>query len=83
MSSSHGYLHWSPGYGTKILESTESKMWETGSYKRRNIEIGLTAFTAANPIIRSCFATEIRGSGRPTLGKKVYPPRNEGVAKKL
>ena len=71
---SHGYLHWNPEYGTMILEPTESNMWETGSYGQRNIRIGAMAFTVANPISRPCLVTEIRGSARPTLGKKPYPP---------
>lgn len=26
-------LRWDPGYGTRILEPTEPKMWETGCYE--------------------------------------------------
>ena len=53
-----------------ILETTESKMWETGSYKPRNIGIGLglVVFAVEGLIIQPCFATEIRGSVRPTSG---------------
>ena len=80
---SHGYLHWTPGYGIRILENTESKMWDTGYYDRRNIRIGLAAFTMVNPIIRPCFVTEIRGSGRPTSGMKPHPSSSEGIANQL
>ena len=62
-----------PGCGTRILESTESSMWETSFYDQRNIRIGAMEFTVANTIIRPYFDTEIRGLGRPTLGKKPYP----------
>jgi len=71
---SHGYLHWNPEYGTRILEPTESNMWETGSYEQRNIGIGSMEFAVGNPAVRPCFATEIRGPARPTSGKKPYPP---------
>jgi len=64
-------FRWNPGYGTRILEPTESKMWETSCYEQR---IGLTVFKVANPIIRPCSSTEIRGLGRTTLGKKLYSP---------
>jgi len=35
-----------------------------------------------NPVVRPCFAMGLRGSARPTLGKRSYPPRSNGVAKK-
>ena len=41
------------------------------------------AFAVGNPKIRPCFAMEIRGSGKPTLGKKPYLPQSKSVAKKL
>jgi len=55
-----------------ILESTGSRMLETGSSELRNIRIGSMAFAMGNLIIRSCFATEILESAKPTLGKKLY-----------
>jgi len=69
---SHGYPYSNRRFGTKILELTVSRMWEAGSFEQRNIRIGSRAFAPANPIIRPCFATEIRESARPILGKKVY-----------
>ena len=69
---SHGYLRSNPKYGIMILEPTESRMWETGSFEPRNIRTGSMASTAGNPTIQSCFATEIRGSVKPSLGKKSY-----------
>ena len=79
---SHGYPLWNPEYGTMILELTESSMWETGSYGQRNIGIGSMVFAMGNPVVRPCFAMELRGSARPTSGKRSYPPRSESVAKK-
>ena len=40
------------------------------------------AFAVGNPIMQSCFVTEIRGSARPTSGKKPYLPRSIDVVKK-
>jgi len=55
-----------------ILEPTESRMWESGSFEQRNIRIGSMAFAVGNPVIQSCFATETQGSAKPTSGKKLY-----------
>ena len=57
-----------------ILELAESRVWGTGSYEAKNIRIGSVAFVMESPIIRPCFAVEIRGSERPTSGKKPYFP---------
>jgi len=57
-------------------------MWETGSYKQRNIEIGSVVIMVRDPVVQPCFAMEIRGSVRPTLGKKAYSPLCRDVAKK-
>ena len=65
-----GYLHLSPGYGTKTFESEGSMRWETGSYKLRNIGIGLAVSMGVNLMVRPCFATEVQGLARPTLGKR-------------
>ena len=70
---SHGYLHWNPRYGTTILEPNELKMWEIGSCGQKNIGNGLKAFAVENPVTQLCFVTEIRGSARPTSGKKTHP----------
>ena len=69
---SHGYLHSNPKYGTMILESAGSRMWETGSSEQRNIRTGSMELVVGNPIIPLCFATEIRGLVKPTSGKKLY-----------
>ena len=55
-----------------ILEPKESKMWETGSCEHGNTGNGSRAFAVGNPVIQPCFGTEIRGSERPTSGKKVH-----------
>jgi len=77
---SHGYLRSNPKNGTIILGAAGSRMWETGSSKQRNIRIGSMAFAVK---IRPCFATDIRGSVKPILGEKSYPPWGRDVAKKL
>ena len=69
---SHGYLHWNPKYGTMISEPTGSKMWGTGSSEQNNIEVGLMEFVVGSPIIQPCFATETRGSVKPSSGKKPF-----------
>ena len=56
----------------RISDLTESSMWETGSYERKNIRIGSMESAVENPILQPCCAMELRGSGRPTLGKKAY-----------
>ena len=66
-----------------MLDPSVSNMWETGSYKQRNGEVGSMAFAAEDPIIRPCFAMEIRGLGKPTSRKKAYPPRSQGIAKEM
>jgi len=71
---SHGYHNWTPGYGTAVSETTESNMLGTGSYEQRNTGVGSMAFAVENPIIQPCFAMEIRGSAKPTLGTEPYPP---------
>ena len=45
-------------------------MWGNGSYRPRNLEAGATVVGGMNPITEFFFATVIRGSARPTLGKK-------------
>ena len=51
-------------------------MLETGSCEQRNTEIGLMAFILENPKAQPCFAAGIRGSARPTLGKKARFPQS-------
>jgi len=71
---SRGYLHWTPGYGTVALETSESNMWGIGSSEPKNIGAGLGALAVKNPIIRPCFATEIPGSVKLVSGKKAHAP---------
>jgi len=66
----HGYLHSNPRDATKTFEPAESMKWETGSCKLRNIGIGLVVSMGLNVIAQLCFATEVQGSARPTLGKR-------------
>ena len=73
-----GYPHLNPGYGTTTFEPTGSKGWETGSSKLRNIGIGSVVFMEMNLIVQSCFATEIRGLARPSLGKEGGSRGNDG-----
>ena len=55
-----------------MLESTEPNMWETGSYKQKDIGVGPMVFPVENPIIRVCFATEIQESVRSISGKSAH-----------
>ena len=48
-------------------------MWGNGSSKQRNLEAGTLAAGEANPIMQSCFATEIRGWERLLLGSNDEP----------
>jgi len=66
-----------------IFETTESKMWEAGSYEQRNTGVGSMAFAVTNPIILPCFATEIQGQARLTSGNKLCLLWNGVVAKRL
>ena len=47
-------------------------MWEAGSYKLRNIGIGLGFLVAVNLILRPCSAMEVQELARPILGKRAY-----------
>ena len=75
----HGYLHLSPRDGTTTFGPAGSAGWETGSYKLRNIRTGLLVFVGVNAIVRRCFAMEVRGLVRATLGKIKYTRRNKIV----
>ena len=65
-----GYLHSNLRDATRTFEPAGSRKWETGSYKLRNIGIGLVVSMGLKLIVQLCFATEVRGSVRPTLGKR-------------
>lgn len=51
-------------YGTKIVEPTESKMWEASFREQRNTGICSMAFVVENQIIGPCFARNIWGFGK-------------------
>ena len=65
-----GYLHLSPRNDITTFDPVESTRWETGSYKPRNIGIGFAVFMRVNPMAQPCFAMEVPGLARPTLGKR-------------
>ena len=54
----------------RTFELAGSMKWETGSYKLRNIGIGLVVSVGLNAIVKLCFATEVRASARARLGKR-------------
>jgi len=64
-----GYLHLNPRDATRTLEPVGLIKWKTGSCKLRNIGTGLVVSVGLDLIVQLCFATEVRGSARPTLGK--------------
>ena len=70
LGHTNGYLGCNRRYGTVTLEPTELNMWEIGSYEQKNTGPGSIAFAVENPVIQPCFATEIRGSAKPTSRKK-------------
>jgi len=74
-----GYLHLNPGYGTTSFETVGLTGWETGSSKLRNIGIGSGVSVEANLMDQPCYATEVRGLARPTLGKRRSSRGREGM----
>ena len=70
-----GYLRSHPRDGTTTSESVGSKRWEAGFWKLRNIKIGLVALVGVSLMVQPCFAMEVPGLGRPTLGKRRYTKR--------
>jgi len=78
-----GYLHLNPRDGTRTFGPIGSTGWATGFYKLRNIGIGLLVFVGVNPMVRPCFATDVRGLARPTLGKEEGTRGEEGIANRL
>ena len=67
-----GYLHLNPKDGNMTFKPVESKRWETGSYKLRNIGIGFVVFQGVNLMVQPCFATGAPGSVRLILGKREH-----------
>ena len=78
-----GYLHSNPKDGITTFEPVGSLRWGNGSYKRRNIGIGLVVFVGVYLITQLCFAMEVRGLARPTLGKREETREKNGIANKL
>ena len=65
-----GYLHLSPKDDTTTFEPVGSTRWETGFCNLKNIGIGLVLLVGVDPIAQPCFAMEVPGLARPTLGKR-------------
>ena len=67
-----GYLPLSPIYDTTTFEPVGSTQWETGSYKLRNIRIGLavTLSVKMGLMVQPYFVMEVRGSASLILGKR-------------
>jgi len=51
-----------------------------GSYKRRNIGIGVVVFMGVNLMVQPCFAMEVRGLAKPILGKRKNTRGKDGIA---
>jgi len=52
----------------RISESAELRMWESGSWKLKNSEVGMTGMVKVKVIKQSCFAMELLGSARHLSG---------------
>ena len=78
-----GYPHLNLKDGTTIFKPVELTRWETGSYKLRNIEIGLVTFRGVNLMAQPCIAIEVRGLARPILGKRRYTRGSTRIVNKL
>jgi len=65
-----GYHYSNPRYDTTTSKAVGSRGWENGSYKPRNIETGLVESVGAILKVQPCFATEVPGSAKHTLGKR-------------
>ena len=57
--------HLTPRHATTTFEPVGSTEWETGSYKPKNIRIGLVGL-----IVQPYFVMEVRGLESPILGKR-------------
>ena len=76
-----GYLHSSPGHGTRTFGPVGSTRSETGFYELKNIRVGLV-FMWANLMVQPCFATEVRGLARHSSGEREDSRGNKGIANK-
>ena len=78
-----GYLHSNPRNGTTISKPVGSTTWETGSWRLRNIGIGLVVAVRVILVVQPCFATEVQELVKHTLGKRENTRGNKGIANKL
>ena len=67
-----GYLHLSPRHDTTTFEPVGLTQWETGSYKLRNIRIGLVVLARMDLTVQPYYAMEVQGLASPILGKRIY-----------
>ena len=73
-----GYPHLTPRHATTTFEPVGSTEWETGSYKPKNIRIGLVGL-----IVQPYFVMEVRGLESPILGKREDTQERKCIANKL
>jgi len=78
-----GYHHSNLRYGTTTSKHVGSTRWEIGSYGRKNIGTGLVVSVWEILLVQPCFATEVPGSAKHTLGRREHTQRKEGIANKL
>jgi len=77
-----GYRHSNPRDGTTKSKPAESTRWETGSYRAKNIGIGLVVSMATDLVGQPCFAMEIQELARPTLGEREATRGKKDIANK-
>jgi len=59
-----GHRHQGPSYGTRIFKRAGSKISGNGSWRLRSLEAGRLVVGKVDPIMRFCFAMEIRELAR-------------------
>ena len=66
------YPHLNPRYGTMTSKPGESTRWEIGSYRLRNIAIGLVVSVGVILLVmdQPCFAVEVPELEKHTLGER-------------
>ena len=78
-----GYHHSNPRYATATSKAVGLTRWEIGSYRPRNIGIGLVVSVGAIPLVQPCFSTEVLESAKHTLGRREDTRGKEVIANKL
>ena len=78
-----GYPYWNPRYDTTTFEPVGLMRWGTGSYKLRDIRVGLVVFVAVDLMVQPYFVMEVQGSARPILGKREDTRKGKGITNKL